>query len=344
MNLSDLSGLISQADVGFSSDMFCHGLPRARCCQPRWFELFPVNQPMQSAMTTTTTSLDDVFHSEVLPALPHSAITILQLSQKPDCGPADFAKPIEADPGLMGQVLKFVNSSYFGFSREIMSVPQALTLVGTRAITNFALWNAVFSVIPNPKFGPFDLKSLWQDSLRRALFARNLGNRLKLANAEDLFAGALLQDMAIPLLLKELPAEYEELVQRRADEGRRLSGLEKELFGWDHADAAALLAERWNLPEEFVSLIAQHTHLSELLNGDDQHKPAACVALASLLPSCSDSGWDEEAEFVAAYTKLTNDSTEQLKELFTEVDEATAEFAPVLKLPVPKTPLVDSLS
>jgi HD-like signal output (HDOD) protein len=295
-------------------------------------------------MPTTTTSLDDVFHSEVLPALPHSAITILQLSQKPDCGPSDFAKPIEADPGLMGQVLKFVNSSYFGFSREIMSVPQALTLVGTRAITNFALWNAVFSVIPNPKFGPFDLKSLWQDSLRRALFARELGKRLDLANFEDLFAGALLQDMAIPLLLKELPAEYEELVQRRADEGRRLSGLEKELFGWDHADAAALLAERWNLPAEFVSLIAQHTHLSELLNGDDQHKPAACVALASLLPSCSDEGWDEQSEFVDAYSILTGDSVDQLKQLFSEVDEATTEFAPVLKLPVPKTSLVESLS
>lgn len=295
-------------------------------------------------MTSTTTSLEDVFHSEVLPALPHSAITILQLSQRGDCGPAEFAKPIEADPGLMGQVLKFVNSSYFGFSREIMSVPQALTLVGTRAITNFALWNAVFSVIPNPKFGPFDLKSLWQDSLRRAVFARTLGRTLKVANAEDLFAGALLQDMAIPLLLKELPTEYEALVERRATEGRRLSGLENELFGWDHADAAALLAERWNLPDEFVSLIAQHTHLSDLLAGGQQNNPAACVALASLLPSCCDAEWEEQQEFVAGYSQLTGQSMEDLNKLFAEVDETTAEFAPVLKLPVPKTTLVESLA
>ena len=167
-------------------------------------------------MTTITTPLEDVFHAEVLPALPHSAITLLQLSQNPESGPSDFTKPIEADPGLMGQVLKFVNSSYFGFSREIMSVQQGLTLVGTRAVTNFALWNAVFSVMPNPKFGPFDLKALWQDSLRRALFARELGRTLKLNNAEDLFAGALLQDMAIPLLLKELPEQYKILVERRA--------------------------------------------------------------------------------------------------------------------------------
>lgn len=295
-------------------------------------------------MTTTTISLEDVFHSEVLPALPHSAISLLQLSQSVDSGPADFARPIEADPGLMGQVLKFVNSSYFGFSREIMSVQQALTLVGTRAITNFALWNAVFSVIPNPKFGPFDLKSLWQDSLRRALFARILGRSLKLAGAEDLFAGALLQDMAIPLLLKELPAEYESLVIRRADERRRLSGLEKEMFGWDHADAAAMLAKRWNLPEEFVTLIAQHTHLSELLAGGEESRGAACVALASLLPACCDENWDEQDLFVDGFTKVSGQGEDGLSSLFAEVDEATAQFAPLLKLSIPKKTLAQYCS
>ena len=295
-------------------------------------------------MTTSTASLEDVFHSEILPALPHSAIKLLQLSQKPDLGPADFAKPIEADPGLMGQVLKFVNSSYFGFSREIMGVQQALTLVGTRAITNFALWNAVFSVIPNPKFGPFDLKALWQDSLRRAIFARSLGRNLKIDGAEDLFAGALLQDMAIPLLLKELPDEYEALVERRASEGRRLSGLEKELFGWDHADAAALLAQRWNLPDEFIELIAQHTQIDELLAGGTAKLGPACVALASLLPSCSDEEWGEQDQFLADFVKLSQFNDSELKELFAAVDESTSEFAPLLKLPVPAQSLIDYLN
>lgn len=295
------------------------------------------------ANTTTPVALEDVFHADVLPALPHSAISLLQLSQRGDAGPSDFAKPIDADPGLMGQVLKFVNSSYFGFSREIMGIQQALTLVGTRAVTNFALWNAVFSVIPNPKFGPFDLKSLWQDSLRRAVLARGVGKFLKVDGAEDLFAGALLQDMAIPLLLKELPEEYESLVQRRVTEGRRLSGLEQEMFGWDHADAAAMLAQRWNLPDEFVSLIAQHTHLDTLLKGGKESRGAACVALASLLPSCTDENWDERDEFVAGYYELTGSDETQLRELFDATDKTTTEFAPVLKLPVPKKPLGEYL-
>ena len=299
--------------------------------------------PAGGHMTTTATHLADVFHAEVLPAVPHSAITLLQLSQNPDSGPAEFTKPIEADPGLMGQVLKFVNSSYFGFSREIMSVQQGLTLVGTRAVTNFALWNAVFSVMPNPKFGPFDLKALWQDSLRRALFARELGRNMQLKNAEALFAGALLQDMAIPLLLKELPEQYEVLVTRRAEEGRRLSGLEKEIFGWDHADASAMLAQQWNLPEEFVALIAQHTKLDELLESGPEKSGPACVALASLLPSCSDDGWDEYEMFIAGYERLTGNPKTALTESFEKVDSDTTEFAPILRLPLPKRNLAEYL-
>ncbi len=292
-------------------------------------------------MTTATNpeSLEAIFSDKMLPALPNSAISLLQLSQKASSGPSDFAKPIEADPGLMGQVLKFVNSSYFGFSREITSVQQALTLVGTRAVTNFALWNAVFSVIPNPKFGPFDLKRLWQDSLRRAILARRLGKALSLPEAEDLFAGALLQDMAIPLLLKELPEQYKDLLERRTVESRRLSGLEQEYFGWNHADAAALLAERWKLPATFVNLIRNHTQLDELLEQGNDARGGVCVALASLLPCCHDTEWEEQDTFQAGFKKLVGLNPVDPKVLFKQVDEDAACFAPLLRLPAPSQPL-----
>jgi HD-like signal output (HDOD) protein len=284
---------------------------------------------------------ESVLASAQLPALPQTAISLLQLSQNPDKGPRDFAKPIEADPGLMGQVLRFVNSSYFGFSREIASVQQGLALVGVRSITNFALWNAVFSVIPNPKFGPFDLKSLWQDSLRRALFARKLGTWMRLPDAEDLFAGALLQDMAIPLLLKQLPAEYEALIERRAGENVRLSVLEREVFGWDHAEAAAVLARSWKLPENFASLIKNHTHLESLLGEGSASYGPTCVALASLLPCGSDELWPEKDLLVDGYRRLTGAGDQELVSLLSETDVATAEFSPLMKLPSPKRSLLD---
>ena len=88
--------------------------------------------------------------------------------------------------------------------------------------------------------------------------------------------------------------------------------------------------------DEFVNLIAQHTRLSELLDADQPDRRAICVALASLLPSCCDEDWTEQSEFVDGYTRLTGKNDSALVPFFAAVDEATAEFSPILKLPVPK--------
>lgn len=296
-----------------------------------------------SAESTKQISLQEILESAQLPALPQTAITLLELSQDASNGPAEFARPIEADAGLMSQILKFVNSSYFGFAKEISNVRQALALVGVRTIKNFALWSAVFSLVPDPKFGPFDLKSLWKDSLRRAIFARIIGKRCKLPNSEDLFAAALLQDMAIPLLLRELPEEYEQLIERTKVENLRLSQLEYEIFGWDHAEAAASLVRNWRLPEEFALLIERHPDLDSLLGSQPPRLDAACVAVASLLPSCRDDEWEEREQFVEGLQRIEAAANNDLKEIFQETDKSFEEFAPVLKLAVPSRTLADWL-
>ena len=84
------------------------------------FEHHGIPRPMIGAGPTSV-DLKKVLAGAQLPALPQSAIRLLELSQDPANGPHEFAAPIEADPGLTGQVLRFVNSSYFGFSRLMSS-------------------------------------------------------------------------------------------------------------------------------------------------------------------------------------------------------------------------------
>ena len=98
--------------------------------------------------------LNQVLNVGQLPAMPQSALSLLNLSRDPNSGPAEYAAAIEVDPGLTVQVLRFVNSSYFGFRHEISNVKQAITLVGVRTIKNFALYSAVFSMVPQPEVRP----------------------------------------------------------------------------------------------------------------------------------------------------------------------------------------------
>jgi HD-like signal output (HDOD) protein len=288
-----------------------------------------------------TTNLKQLLSGVQLPALPQSAIRLLELSQDPNNGPTEFAVPIEADPGLTGQVLRFVNSSYFGFSREIASVKLAITLVGIRTIKNFALWSAVFSLMPNPRCGPFDLKSLWQDSLRRAIFSRAMGNILGMKDAEELFAAALLQDMAVPLLAKELPDAYVQLLEERSDGQVRLSTLEREKFGWDHAQAAAVLARSWSLPEQFAVLIESHNQIDTWADKSGSDPGKFSVSLSALLPSSADKLWHDRVQLEELYNRVAGNKP-SLPELLEEVDKNFEEFAPVLKLATPAKSLVES--
>lgn len=293
-----------------------------------------------ATVATPAYDLDRILRTAQLPALPQSAIKLLELSRDPDNGPAEFAAPIEADPGLAGQILKFVNSSYFGFSHEISSVKMAITLVGIRTIKNFSLWSAVFSLMPNPKCGPFDLKNLWQDSLRRALFARAFGKQLGMKEAEEVFSAALLQDMAVPMLAKELPKEYLSLLEARQQGQGRLSDLENERFGWNHAQAGAKMARSWKMPEGFAELIERHVNFGAVSPPRPLEAGQVAVSLSSMLPSVSDSRWNECGLFVENYRRVSQAGGQSVTDLLTQIDREFRDFAPVLKLNAPAKSLV----
>lgn len=292
--------------------------------------------------TGNNTKLAKLISSAQLPALPHSAVRLLELSQDPKNGPVQFALPIESDPGLTSQVLRFVNSSYFGFRQEISSIQVAISMIGIRTIQNFLLWSAVFSLMPNPKCGPFNLKSLWQDSLRRGIFARDLARLLKLVEAEDLFAIALLQDMAIPLLARALPTEYQTLIAAREGGQHRLSDLEREKLEWTHSEAGAMLAGIWGLPEPFVEGIGQHAN-PEILLGSKNPSGLFVIGLSALLPSACDPTWHDRDRFLAAFDSVQEGSGSSVDELLAKVDRVFGDFAPIMKIAQPSKSLVEYL-
>jgi len=285
--------------------------------------------------------LEGVLAAAQLPALPQSAIRLLQISRDAEAGPADFAAPIESDLGLAGQVLRFVNSSYFGFSREVASVKQAVTLVGMRTIKNFVLWNAVFSQVPDPKCGRFHLKQLWEDSLRRALFARDLVTLLGSKAADDAFAAALLQDMAIPLLSKGAPALYAQLLEARDHGGTRLSALEHEAFGWTHAEAAKRMAQHWNLPEELAVAVGSHVEIDQWAAEGASHPAELAVALSALLPSGADPFWLECGVMEDYYRRVVPADGPPLATLLGQIDDKFRDLAPLLIVGKPRMSLVE---
>jgi len=289
-------------------------------------------------------ALQKFFMVEQLPAMPHSALTVLQLDNDvTKVNINDLVCPIEADPGLAAQVLKFLNSSYFGFQSTISNVRHGITLVGIRVIKNFVLWKAVFSLIPKSKTGDFDITNLWQDSLRRAMFSRFFLMEMRKGDPELAFAASLLQDMAIPLLLKRSPQEYGGILATlKNTPTARLSALELEKYGWTHADAASVLGKNWKLPSQLTNLMANHLSFDQYKNTENQLEQFV-VSLSALLPSTIRDNWQDKELFLRYYSLILGSKSLPIEQLFAKVDKEFDQYAVIIQITKPKQQLVDYL-
>ncbi|MEQ8785151.1 MAG: HDOD domain-containing protein [Pirellulaceae bacterium] len=164
---------------------------------------------------------------------------------------------------------------------------------------------------------------------------------MNLLNLADLFIASLLQDMAIPVLAKELPEHYEALLGGQHSGRARLSDLENERFGWNHATAAGMMARGWGLSEELAELIEMHTDIDALLAA--QHDfGKQLVGLSALLPSASSPEWTERQRFEELFHTIGSEQWPALATILEQIDNEFQEFAPVLNLAVPRRSLVES--
>jgi HD-like signal output (HDOD) protein len=168
-----------------------------------------------------------------------------------------------------------------------------------------------------------------------------MGKQLGMPEAEEPFAAALLQDMAIPLLAKEVPDAYIRLLEARQEGRVRLSELEKNAFGWTHAEAAGIIARHWNLPEAFAVLIENHLDIGFWIARARTEPGSAAVALSALLPSTKDATWVECQQFERHYESVCPAGGPTVAEMLTQTDQDYAAFAPVLKLSTPAKSLLD---
>ena len=293
--------------------------------------------------------MNDIIHEDLLKkikgaallALPQSAAQILELSKDPSNGPPEYAKPISADPGLTSQILKFANSSFFGFRYKITTVQMALSLICVRTVKNFVLWNAVFALLPEPKCGPFKLKSLVQDALRRGSFAKALGNQFPDIDSDELFVTAMLQDIAIPVLAQFWPSEYQAILDERQQTGDSLSILEEKTFGWNHANAGAILVREWGFGDSLAENIEIHVQKDETKAGIKPPLGQSIIRLSSLVPSTLEGEWKEADEFFSLFSKIQQKGHPDPASIIATTDEIFTDLINVVKLSQPANTMTD---
>src|SRR5262245_9703103 len=100
-----------------------------------------------------------------MPTFPSSAHRIIELTNDMNCAPKDLVKVIEHDPILTLNVLKLVNSAYFGLAAKVTSVKHAVVYLGINTVKNLALSIAAMGALPSQNELGFNMSNFWWHSL-----------------------------------------------------------------------------------------------------------------------------------------------------------------------------------
>jgi HD-like signal output (HDOD) protein len=173
----------------------------------------------------------------------------------------DLCQAISIDPKASAVLLKAANASTNGLAREIISVPDAVRLLGVRPtigrILNAAMTDGMNSLANGL---PPDLQ-IWltRRGMLIASAASAFAKDLEGAAEESAFLIGILQDVGIVCLLRKHTEQYRGVLSRWRSVGHlKLAAIEQSEFGTTHAEASAALMERWSMPRSLILPVLHH--------------------------------------------------------------------------------------
>jgi HD-like signal output (HDOD) protein/prolyl-tRNA editing enzyme YbaK/EbsC (Cys-tRNA(Pro) deacylase) len=198
-----------------------------------------------------------------IPPMPSMAQKIIQLNSNPYAHAEDLAKLIEKDPSLSAQIIRYAQSSFYGYQGTIASVRQAISRVlGYDLVMNIALGIAATRPFKSAPQGPFGLQAHWRHATYNATLSQGLCNAIPAKQRPrpgTAYLCGLLHNFGFLVLGYIFPNEFSNLNNIIAeDPNTPVIEHEERLLGTNHAELGSWLMEAWNMPEEVHVTISEH--------------------------------------------------------------------------------------
>jgi HD-like signal output (HDOD) protein/ActR/RegA family two-component response regulator len=198
-----------------------------------------------------------------LPKPPAIYERMLALAGDPDCRMPDVVDLIESDVATSADVLRLVNSAYFGVPHRVETVERAVSLLGLETIQALAVAGAVFrsdQTLP----GAVDEAALSARGIAVGAHARRLATDLgwHQERVTDAFFAGLLHEVALPALVAARPQGWPTVQQaaRRlagaADGPALVAAAQREHLGCPASRGSAYLLGLWGFAQPVVEALA----------------------------------------------------------------------------------------
>lgn len=231
--------------------------------------------------------LERIRSSADLPSPNEFARRVIRLTQDEDVSLALLEETLRVDPAFVARLIKVANATRpAGSGRPVVSVKDALQLVGLSAIRTLALG---FSLVSGYRKGPcpqFDYQGFWSRSLALGLAFQAISTRTRVAPADEAFSVGLLVNIGALALASVFPESYGNLLAEAALANKtRLAELEIRRFGCHQWALGAELLMEWGLPKIYADPVCFHQNPEADLSpvGSRPHALTRTLALAATI-------------------------------------------------------------
>ncbi|GJM24312.1 MAG: phosphohydrolase [Phycisphaerae bacterium] len=197
--------------------------------------------------------------------LPDTALKLMNVMSNPKSTLDEIVGAIKYDQAVTSEVLKLCNSAFFGLSRKVTSLEDALRCLGTAKVLQMVMSVHTNNMLAREQHGyGLDPGILWKHSVAVALAASQFAQKLKLPDSNLAFTAGLLHDIGKVILNEHVAEEFVEIVRLVNDEQLAFVEAERRVLGYSHEEIGAMMAEKWKLPDSIVQCIRYHHAPSEL--------------------------------------------------------------------------------
>jgi len=184
---------------------------------------------------------------------------ILEITADKNSTANDLKEAIEIDPPLSSKVLRLANSAYYGITRKISSIQEAITFIGFGTVKELSLSVKVSQVFEDDKVTHgYSRKKLWEHSVGVALISKNIYRRIFRETGDMIYSAGLLHELGIIVEDQYLHKQFEKVLKNAQTEGMPLTKAEANEFGFDHTMVGRDLTHAWKFPDELIAAVTYH--------------------------------------------------------------------------------------
>lgn len=231
--------------------------------------------------------LEAIKRSAAVPSMPQVVTRFLEIMQDPDFDYRDLVSVLSADAGTVSEILRLVNSALFGVRQKIVSLRQALTLLGPKRTRSLLLGRYLVDAMSRRQVEGLDMSYFWRRSLASSVVAARFADHLLPSRRDEVFIAALLADIGIPILAEALPKQYRPIIKQYTPHGSTVTPEEEiEAVEATHGQVSAMVLTHWTLPDAVTTAVnlqqsrdpgdGEVATMARILNASDQFARLLC--------------------------------------------------------------------